>query len=191
MLNLLFRSTWAGAIVADPPAQPVADSSSTQDNIKYSEFALLMGTAGYSWEAFTMTTEDNYILTTFHITGKIGHDIQQDPSLNPVLLMPGQGTDSTSAILPIKPVEPMVFQLFDRGFDVWLANNRGTKYSQGHTTMTIEDNEYWKFSWAEMGLYDSVSNLELVKEKTGKKISFIGVSQGTVQMFYALAHIES
>ena len=30
----------------------------------------------------------------------------------------------------------------------------------------------------------------MIKEKTGKKVSYVGVSQGTVQMFYALAKME-
>lgn len=51
--------------------------------------------------------------------------------------------------------------------------------------------EYWDFSWAEMGLYDDVDNIKMIKEITGKeKVSYVGISQGTVQMFYALAHIE-
>ena len=32
--------------------------------------------------------------------------------------------------------------------------------------------------------------LKAYKEKTGKKVSYVGVSQGTVQMFYALAKLE-
>ena len=161
-----------------------------EENKIYPEFAALMALGGYGWEAFTLTTEDDYILTLFHITDKKGYDIEQDESLKPVLFMPGQGTDSTASILPIKTVEPMVFQLFDNGFDVWMANNRGTKYSQGHKTLTTLDPEYWAFSWAEMGLYDSITNVKFVKEKTGKQVSFIGVSQGTVQMFYALSKLE-
>ena len=38
-----------------------------------------------------------------------------------------------------------------------------------------------------MGLYDDVANIKFIKERTGKKVSYLGVSQGTVQMFYALS----
>lgn len=42
-----------------------------------------------------------------------------------------------------------------------------------------------------MGVYDDVANIKFVKEKTQKpKVSYLGVSQGTVQMFYALAKLE-
>ena len=47
--------------------------------------------------------------------------------------------------------------------------------------------EFWAWSWAEMGIYDDVANISMIKEKTGKdKIFYIGYSQGTVQMFYGL-----
>ena len=42
-----------------------------------------------------------------------------------------------------------------------------------------------------MGLYDCVANITAIKEHSGaEKVFYIGYSQGTVQMFYALAHIE-
>ena len=31
----------------------------------------------------------------------------------------------------------------------------------------------------------------MIKERTGKKVSYIGVSQGTVQMFYGLVRKEA
>ena len=42
----------------------------TQEEIdKYPRWATEMDHYGYTWEAFEVTTEDDYILTTFHITG--------------------------------------------------------------------------------------------------------------------------
>ena len=43
----------------------------TQDEKdKYPRFAVEMDLYGYTWEAFEVTTDDDFILTTFHITGK-------------------------------------------------------------------------------------------------------------------------
>ena len=40
-----------------------------------------------------------------------------------------------------------------------------------------------------MGLYDDVANIKAIKQQTGaEKIFYLGYSQGTVQMFYALSH---
>jgi len=42
-----------------------------------------------------------------------------------------------------------------------------------------------------MGRYDDVANIKAIKENSGaEKVFYLGWSQGTVQMFYALAHLE-
>ena len=80
-----------------------AFAQSIVDDLKYPTYAALMRYYGYTWEAFTLTTEDDYILTTFHITGKVGQDtIPRDESLQPILFMPGQGSDACTTILPVK-----------------------------------------------------------------------------------------
>lgn len=86
---------------------------------------------------------------------------------------------------------PLALQLAEAGYDVWLGNNRGTEYSQEHETLTVDQAEFWDWSWAEMGLYDCVANITKMKETSGAdKVFFIGYSQGSVQMFYGLAHRE-
>ena len=50
------------------------------------------------------------------------------------------------------------------GYDVWLGNFRGNKYSKGHLELDPNvDMEYWKFSWSEMGRYDIPAMLGFVK----------------------------
>lgn len=42
-----------------------------------------------------------------------------------------------------------------------------------------------------MGIYDDVANIKKIKKLSGAdKVFYLGWSQGTVQMFYALAHLE-
>ena len=109
---------------------------------------------GYTWEAFDVTTEDGYILTTFHVTGNKNKIVKPNKSYNPVMLMHGLGCDATSWVDPgwNRVEQALPLHLFDRGFDVWMASNRGTKYCQNHTSLAIDDPEFWNFSWAEMGL---------------------------------------
>ena len=48
------------------------------------------------------------------------------------------------------------------------------------------------FTWADMGLYDDIANIKMVKEQSGEdKIFYLGYSQGTIQMFYGLSKMES
>ena len=71
-----------------------------------------------------------------------------------------------------------------------MGNNRGTEYSWGHKTLdSTKDNEYWNFHWGHMGLYDDRANIEAIKNVSGEdKIFYVGYSQGTIQMHYALTH---
>ena len=79
------------------------------------------------------------------------------------------------------------FYLADLGYDVWIGNSRGNKYSTGHTNPRITAAEYWNFSFQQMGKYDVPANIRYVLGITGKsKLTYVGFSQGTSQMFAAL-----
>lgn len=72
------------------------------------------------------------------------------------------------------------FQLIRAGYDVWLGNQRGTKYSLDHTSLSKKDKAYWQFSYTEMGKYDAPAQVDYVRSQTGqKKVTYIGHSQGT------------
>lgn len=133
---------------------------------------------GYTWEPFTITTEDGYLLTTFHILENINKSVTKNESYMPVMVMHGQQCDSCSWLAWADDLTPLPLQLFNDGFDVWMANNRGTKYSHDHVSLNWRnDKDYWAWSWAEMGVYDDVANIKFIKEHTGKdKVSYVGVS---------------
>jgi lysosomal acid lipase/cholesteryl ester hydrolase len=71
------------------------------------------------------------------------------------------------------------FILSDAGYDVWLANSRGNKYSKRHTTLKIDSFEFWNFSWEEAATYDLPAFTEYILD-TSKytKLAFIGHSMG-------------
>ena len=60
------------------------------------------------------------------------------------------------------------FRLARAGYDVWLGNNRGTKYSLGHTSLTTKDKAYWEFSYTELGDYDAPTQVDYIRNHTGK-----------------------
>ena len=83
--------------------------------------------------------------------------------------------------------DSLSFYLLERGYDVWLGNNRGNIYSRGHKTKN-PDGDYFDFSFWEFGKYDLPAMIDKVLSTTKREnLSYIGHSQGTTQMFSALA----
>lgn len=80
------------------------------------------------------------------------------------------------------------FLLADSGYDVWLGNTRGNKYSMKHMRHTPDKRDFWEFSIDELAIYDLPGATDYVLGVTGATtISYIGFSQGTAQAFAALA----
>ena len=88
----------AAALLTAKHACALEETHTEEDEIKYFEFARLMRMWGYTWEPYTLTTEDDYILTTFRITGNKNKEVTPDPELNPIVIMAGLGGDATSWI---------------------------------------------------------------------------------------------
>ncbi len=77
------------------------------------------------------------------------------------------------------------FVLANKGYDVWLGNIRGNRYSNAALSKAKQD--YWEFSFDELAKYDLTASFRFIAEKTGQKINYIGHSQGTLIMFIALS----
>jgi lysosomal acid lipase/cholesteryl ester hydrolase len=72
--------------------------------------------------------------------------------------------------------------LFDlkKGYDVWMGNSRGNRYSNTHISRNNETKEYWDFSWHEIGTQDLPSMIDYTLSHTGRsKLHYIGHSMGT------------
>jgi pimeloyl-ACP methyl ester carboxylesterase len=77
------------------------------------------------------------------------------------------------------------FVLANWGFDVWVGNSRGNRYSS--KKMSPSPIKFWEFTFNEMGTYDLPAAFRYITAQTGKKIHYIGHSQGTMSMFIALS----
>ncbi|XP_014365343.2 lipase 1 [Papilio machaon] len=132
---------------------------------------------GYITEEHTVTTEDGYLLTVFHLrSGKKHPGAVRRP---PVVMMHGL-LMSSDTWLDAGPDAALAYLLADAYFDLWLGNVRGNYYGRRHTKLDPQkDSEFWDFSTDEMGLYDVPATIDYVLNKTGAdQVNYIGFSQG-------------
>ncbi|XP_023946662.1 lipase 1-like [Bicyclus anynana] len=147
--------------------------------VKLSEDANLNTTGlatkyGHPATHYDVVTEDGYILTLYRLHGRSGI---------PVLLT--HGLFDSSDTWMIRGNTSLAITLANNGFDVWLANSRGNRYSRRHKTLNPDtDPAFWQFSFHEMGYFDLPAIIDTVLDKTGaNSLNAIGHSQGNTMFF--------
>ncbi|XP_072757125.1 lipase 3-like [Anoplolepis gracilipes] len=137
---------------------------------------------GYNGERHIVTTCDGYILELHRVTGRANSNDSSEKK--PVaLLIPGLRACSACWIIG-GPGKSLGYILADAGYDVWLGNMRGTTYSLKHVNKSTSDEEYWDFSWHEMGTRDLPAIIDYTLEITGQKqLVYLAHSQGTTNFF--------
>jgi len=73
------------------------------------------------------------------------------------------------------------FILADQGYDVWMGNTRGNKYSRDHMSLDadepLDQDQFWDISFEEMGYNDYPAMIEYALKMTQqKKLAFIAHS---------------
>ncbi|XP_021801131.1 triacylglycerol lipase 2-like isoform X1 [Prunus avium] len=139
--------------------------------------ATMVETHGYACEEHTVTTQDGYILSMQRIP--VRKSGEASGNRIPVLLQHGLLMDGITWLL-LPPDQSLAFLLADNGYEVWLGNTRGTKYSLGHTSLSPDDPAYWEWSWDELVAYDLPATFQYVHDQTGQKIHYVGHSLGTL-----------
>ena len=80
------------------------------------------------------------------------------------------------------------FALVNQGYDVWLGNNRGNKYSKKSTRLSPTSAEFWNFSMDQFAFHDIPDTIDYILNTTSQlSLSYIGFSQGTAQAFATLS----
>ncbi|XP_020962856.1 triacylglycerol lipase 2 isoform X2 [Arachis duranensis] len=137
------------------------------------------------WELLgKVTTVDGYVLSVPRIP--VGRSRGPRGNRPPVLLQHGLFMDGITWLL-LPPSQSLAFLLADNGFDVWIANTRGTKYSRQHISLPTNSSDYWNWSWDELVAYDLPATFQYVHDQTGQKLHYIGHSQGTLIALAALS----
>ncbi|KAE9014493.1 hypothetical protein PF011_g8030 [Phytophthora fragariae] len=141
---------------------------------------------GYSVETHKVTTADDYILTMYRLPKTYAESQTGAKAAvkKPVVLLQHGLLDSSFTFVCNFRNQSLAFLLADAGYDVWLGNNRGTTWPREHLTYTDDDDEFWEFSWEDMGKYDLPAEINYVLNKTRRStLSYVGHSEGTTQAF--------
>ncbi|KOX72950.1 Lipase 3 [Melipona quadrifasciata] len=136
--------------------------------------------AKYEAESYEIVTQDGYILQLDRITSSSITPLSANRT--PVLLLHGI-LDCSVTWIAAGP-GALGYTLADQGYDVWLGNVRGNRYSRKHLNLTTLDPDFWMFSWHEMGIYDLPAVIDHITEQTGQeKIFMVTYSQGGIAFF--------
>ncbi|KAF9047338.1 Alpha/Beta hydrolase protein [Panaeolus papilionaceus] len=143
---------------------------------------------GYSHEEHQVTTEDGYILTLHRLLPKGASGPESLKGRPVVYLQHGLLTNSELFMSVTAPEKCLPLVLLESGYDIWLGNNRGNKYSRGHTSKSCEASDFWDYCIDDFVQYDIPNSISFIIKQTGSsKISYIGFSQGSAQGFGALS----
>ncbi|KAF5388879.1 hypothetical protein D9757_005596 [Collybiopsis confluens] len=162
----------------DPKAHPRVNAErkakrTMADRILHArDFGELCALYDYTPEEHVVLTKDGYLLGLHRIPSKKG---EQSPR-------PGTSIG--------KPVVYLHHGLLmnSEGFDVWLGNNRGNKYSKKSIHHGPNSTKFWDFSIDDFAWHDIPDSIHYILDITkASTLSYIGFSQGTAQAFAALS----
>ncbi|XP_055611395.1 lipase 3-like [Uranotaenia lowii] len=142
---------------------------------------------GYRTETHKVETYDGFKVEMHRISASPTAG-PFDPEKPPVFLMHGLMGSSGDWIM-IGPKNALPYLLADRGYDVWMGNGRGNRYSNEHSYLTDNMREYWEFSWHEVGIYDMPVMIDFVLDmRKVKQLHYVGHSQG-ITVFLVLTSL--
>ena len=137
---------------------------------------------GYKLEENSVTTDDGYILSVWHLNPK---------SANGKIVFMQHGLADTAWTFFQLGKNSLPFLLLKEGFDIWLGNSRGNIFSNSHVSKNPKDPKsgYNDYSIDNLAANDLPAMIKYVRSKTGnKKIIYIGHSQGTTIFFMNAMH---
>ncbi|XP_065087628.1 lipase 3-like [Ochlerotatus camptorhynchus] len=158
--------------------------------------------ADYPAEIHVVTTKDGYILKLHRIPDPA---LQKDADYSAEQLAPSSsnnqldgfrgvvllmhGLFSTAADFVVTgPESGLAFVLADAGYDVWMGNARGTRFSRKNLNLSPKDAAFWDFSWHEIGTGDLPAIIDYILLQTNqRKLSFVGHNQGVTALLALLS----
>ncbi|TFY82020.1 hypothetical protein EWM64_g1984 [Hericium alpestre] len=155
------------------------------------DFEELCRIFGYQHEEHVVLTKDGYLLGIHRFPSRRNEAMPNPGSSTgkPVVyLHHGLLMNSEVWICLTTAERSLPFVLVEQGFDVWLGNNRGNKYSKKSMYHDSNSTKFWNYSLDDFAWHDIPDSIEYILQITGApSLSYVGFSQGTAQAFAALS----
>ncbi|KAH9944455.1 triacylglycerol lipase [Epithele typhae] len=174
------------------PPIPKSPHQHLTDRIRRAEdFSRLCEIFGYEHEEHVVLTKDGYLLGLHRLPAKKG-EVRENSGVSTgkpvVYLHHGLLMNSEVWVCLTNPERSLAFTLVELGFDVWLGNNRGNKYSKKSIHHNPNSTKFWDYSIDDFAWHDIPDSINYILEVTKEpSLSYVGFSQGTAQAFAALS----
>ncbi|KAG6857728.1 hypothetical protein H0H87_004144 [Tephrocybe sp. NHM501043] len=174
------------------PKAPKSEELKAADRVlKARDLLDLCAIYGYSPEEHVVLTKDGYLLGLHRLPAPKG-EVRMGPNTSTgkpvVYLHHGLLMNSEVWVCLTDAQRALPFVLAEQGYDVWLGNNRGNKYSKKSIHNGPNSTKFWDYSIDDFAWHDIPDSIEYILDITkSAKLSYIGFSQGTAQAFAALS----
>ncbi|KFB37048.1 AGAP011718-PA-like protein [Anopheles sinensis] len=164
----------------------------------------LVEAAEYPIEKHVLTTPDGYILKLHRIPDPLQFEDTTTPTASDqdsellrfgpknrfrgaVLLVPGLFSTAADFVVT-GPENGLAFVLADAGYDVWMANVRGSRFARKNVRLNVAQSEFWDFSFHEIGTIDIAAIVDYILRETNQpKVFYVGHNQGMSDLLALLA----
>ncbi|KAL8702329.1 MAG: hypothetical protein Q9224_000031 [Gallowayella concinna] len=158
------------------------------------DFVDLCSLFGYYAEEHVVQTGDGYLLGLHRLGWRKGEEglrvnAGEESIRKPVVYMHhGLLMNSEVWVCLTEKERCLPFMLVDKGYDVWLGNNRGNKYSKKSIRSSPTSYAFWDFSMDQFAFHDIPDSIDYILATTSQpSLSYVGFSQGTAQAFATLS----
>ena len=148
--------------------------------------SLIKNKQKYCVKDYEFTTKDGYILTIFRINLQPSYKLQikEKGCIDKPMLLLHSFINSSDQFFIVNDNKRLGYYLVDKGYDVWLFNQRGNKYSLDHTDKQITQEKYFGYTCDDVACYDIPACYENIMDITRKnRLVLCGYSMGG---FYSL-----
>lgn len=152
---------------------------------KFKNFSQICALNNFKSESHLIKTDDGFLLSVHRLNPEINGFKSNGKS---IYFQHGLLMTSDVWCVMLNKDDNLPFRLCELGYDVWLGNNRGNKYSNKHIKYNANEAKYWDFSIDEFAMYDIPASINYILNiKNDKSLIYIGFSQGCSQILSSIS----